>query len=141
MIAILQVSLVVNVASECRYTDDNYRELTNLQQKYGESRLVVLGFPCNQFGFQEPANEETILALAQAEYKINFPLFSKVDVTGNDQSSVYQYLIERSGSTPTWNFCKYLVNQKGEIVQFFSQTQSFDEIYQSINHLLEKREL
>lgn len=132
---------MVNVASECGYTEYNYEQLTLLQRKYGPQHLVVLGFPCNQFGYQEPASEETILAMAQAKYKVNFPLFSKVDVTGEEQAGVYRFLAEKSGKVPGWNFCKYLVNQKGNVVGYFSQTESFDAIYRSINLLLEKQEL
>lgn len=133
---IFQIILVVNVASECGYTDSNYKGLTKLQKHYGNDEVIVFGFPCNQYGRQEPGHNHEIDMFVQEHYNINFPLYSKVNITGNSQSEIYRYLIENTGSTPRWNFCKYLVNQHGKVVQFFTQTDSFESIYQSIDYLL-----
>ena len=133
-----QISLVVNVASECGYTRLNYESLVALQKDYPHEIFNVLGFPCNQFGNQEPNNEQTILNHVKSAYSVNFPMFSKVSITGSSQSPVYSYLIGSSGSTPQWNFSKYLVNQDGDVVQYFSHTQSFDEIRTSLDYLISK---
>lgn len=131
-----QIILAVNVASECGYTDSNYKELTKLQKYYGNDKVIVFGFPCNQYGRQEPRHNHEINMFVREHYNINFPLYSKVNITGNGQSEIYRYLIENTGSTPRWNFCKYLVNQQGQVVQYFTQTDSFENIYKSIDYLL-----
>lgn len=131
-----QISLIVNVASECGYTDHNYQQLNQLQMKYGPDRLTVLSFPCNQFGLQEPGDNTYIESLLRSKYKITFPLFSKIDVAGSQQSDVYRYLVQVTGRSPVWNFCKYLVNQEGTIVRFFEQSEPFEDIYSSIDRLM-----
>lgn len=135
---VCQVSLVVNVASECGYTDLNYRELVQLQTDYQDKGLTVLAFPCNQFGQQEPGTSQQVLRLATQTYGANFPIFGKVDVTGDSACAAYKYLAGNMGSVPSWNFCKYLVDQKGKVVQFFPVTSKFDEIRTSIDYLLRK---
>lgn len=128
----------MNVASECGYTDQNYRELVSLQEDYHSSGFNVLAFPCNQFGGQEPAANEEILKSAKEKYDVNFPMFAKVDVKGEEISRVYEYLTNTVLSTPTWNFCKYLVDQNGEIVQFFKEKDSFVNIRQSLDYLISR---
>lgn len=135
---ILQVSLVVNVASECGYTDMNYKQLVSLQDLYNFRHFTVLAFPCNQFGEQEPNSNEAIWNFAYNNYAVNFPMFGKVDVKGDKTCQVYKFLTETTGSTPSWNFCKYLVNPNGEVVQYFTQLDTFKSIKQSIQYLLEK---
>ena len=134
----MQISLVVNVASECGYTDQNYRELVSLQEDYHSSGFNVLAFPCNQFGGQEPAANEEILKFAKDKYDVNFPMFAKVDVKGEEISKVYEHLTKTVLSTPTWNFCKYLVDRNGEVVQFFKEKDSFVTIRQSLDYLISR---
>lgn len=139
-----QIVLVVNVASECGYTDYNYEQLNKLQSQYGEGTLAVLAFPCNQFGGQEPGNDSQIQSLVHYKYRPRFRLFSKVDVSGSNRSEVYRFLVTSArGLEPSWNFCKYLLDQEGLLVQFFSERETFDKIYNSIDKLVfrKRREL
>lgn len=130
-----QVSLVVNVASECGYTDQNYRELVQLQKDFGDQGFTVLAFPCNQFGGQEPGSMDEIVSFAKS-YDINFPIFSKVNVHGTEVCDVYSYLVGKTGTVPQWNFCKYLVDREGAVRQYFSQNGAFSAIRQSLLYLL-----
>ena len=134
----LQVLLIVNVASYCGYTDINYRTLVWYQVTYQPEGFEVLGFPCNQFGDQEPDSHSEILKFAKSNYDLNFRLFSKSDVIGEGRNALYELLYERTGSAPTWNFAKYLVDQNGEVVQFFNTRDTDEEIHQSIRYLLSK---
>lgn len=114
--------LLVNVASECGYTPQ-YKELQELYDKYGD-KVVVLGFPANDFGGQEPGSNEEIADFCERNYGVTFPVFQKISVTGPDAHPLYQYLSskEHNGVTdekPTWNFCKYLIDENGKIMQFF----------------------
>ena len=132
----MQISLVVNVASECGYTDLNYRELVSLQEDYHDRGFNVLAFPCNQFGGQEPASNEDILRFVKEKYDVNFPMFAKVDVKGEQIAVVYEHLTGTLLSSPKWNFCKYLVDGSGKVVQFFKEQDDFANIRQSIDYLL-----
>ena len=134
----IQVSLVVNVASECGYTDTNYRELVSLQRDYHNSGFNVLAFPCNQFGEQEPASNEEILKFAKDKYDLNFPMFAKVDVKGEQISAIYEHLTSTVLSAPAWNFCKYLVDRNGEVVQFFRERDSFEDIRKCVDYLINR---
>jgi glutathione peroxidase len=114
--------LLVNVASECGFTPQ-YKELQELYEKYGD-KVVVLGFPANDFGGQEPGSNEEIATFCERNYGVKFPVFQKIAVTGPDAHPLYQYLSSktRNGVTdekPTWNFCKYLIDEKGKVVKFF----------------------
>ena len=140
MLSFLQISLVVNVASECGFTDTNYKELVMLQNLYSHRGFTVLAFPSNQFGEQEPSRNEQILTFVTDHYGVNFPMFSKIDVYGDNQCEVYEFLTRTTGSTPTWNFCKYLIDQQGKVMQFFTQDDQFSSIKQSLGYLLNKRE-
>lgn len=88
----LQVSLVVNVASECGFTDEHYRELQQLQRDFGPYHFNVLAFPCNQFGQQEPGSDKEIDSFVRRVYGVSFPLFSKIAVVGTGANNVYKYL-------------------------------------------------
>jgi glutathione peroxidase len=112
-----KVVLAVNVASECGYTPQ-YAGLQNLYTDYKDRGLVVLGFPCNQFGAQEPGGASQIQAFCQKNYGVTFPLFEKLEVKGPRQAPVYQFLTARSGE-PAWNFHKYLVGKDGQVIQAF----------------------
>jgi glutathione peroxidase len=119
-----KVLLIVNVASRCGFTPQ-YTGLEALYRKYRERGLIVLGFPCNQFGAQEPGTEEQIKNFCSTTYDVSFPLFSKVDVNGADAHPLYRYLkAERPGILGTgaikWNFTKFLVNRDGEVVERFA---------------------
>lgn len=114
--------LLVNVASRCGYTPQ-YSELEELSKKYAD-KLVVLGFPANNFGAQEPGSNEEIKSFCQKNYGVSFPMFSKISVTGKDQHPLYAYLSQKDqngvvGNAPNWNFCKYLVDENGKVLKFF----------------------
>jgi glutathione peroxidase len=112
-----KVVLAVNVASECGYTPQ-YAGLQKLYTDYKDRGLVVLGFPCNQFGGQEPGTPAQIQGFCQKNYGVSFPLFEKVAVKGADQAPVYQFLTAKHGE-PAWNFHKYLVGKDGQVIKAF----------------------
>ncbi len=112
-----QVLLIVNVASRCAFTKQ-YAGLESLYQEYRERGLVVMGFPCDQFGHQEPGDESTIQAFCSTTYNVSFPMFSKVEVNGPSAHPLFQFLTERCrgllGMTRIqWNFTKFLVDRQG----------------------------
>jgi len=115
-----KVMLVVNVASKCGFTPQ-YQGLEALYQKYHGKGLEILGFPCNQFGAQEPGNEQEIAQFCDLNYGVTFPLFAKVDVNGAAAAPVYKYLkSEKPGLLGSeaikWNFTKFLVDRKGKVI-------------------------
>jgi len=113
------VLLIVNVASECGYTPQ-YRGLQALQARYGQDGFAVLGFPCNQFGQQEPGTADQIAAFCSRRYSVTFPMFEKVDVNGQNQCGLYKYLTSQESSGPIqWNFEKFLVARDGQVVARF----------------------
>lgn len=112
--------MVVNTASECGYTPQ-YKQLQELHEAYGEKGLVIIGFPCNQFGGQESGTEAQIESFCQKNYGVTFPLMSKVDVKGGDQHPVYRWLTSKAlngamDSSVKWNFHKFLVDEQGRLV-------------------------
>jgi glutathione peroxidase len=113
-----RVSLVVNVASKCGFTPQ-YEGLENLQREMLGKPFNVLGFPSNDFGGQEPGTADEIAQFCKLTYDVTFPMFEKVVTkAGPNQSPIYSFL-GRSGNLPTWNFCKYVVDKRGQIVAFF----------------------
>ena len=112
-----KVVLAVNVASECGYTPQ-YAGLQKLYTEYKDRGLVILGFPCNQFGAQEPGEAAQIQTFCQRNYGVTFPLFQKLDVKGPGKAPVYQFLTAKFGE-PAWNFHKYLVGKDGQVLQAF----------------------
>lgn len=112
-----KVVLAVNVASACGYTPQ-YAGLQKLHAEYRDRGLVVLGFPCNQFGGQEPGTAAQIESFCQVNYGVTFPLFEKLDVKGADQAPLYRFLTAKHGE-PAWNFHKYLVGKDGQVIQAF----------------------
>lgn len=135
-----KVVLVVNVASKCGYTSQ-YSGLEKLYQEYGERGLVVLGFPCNQFGGQEPGTEAEIKSFCSVKYPVSFPLFSKIEVNGPGTHPVYQCLKQAHGSLPAleavkWNFAKVLINRQGEVVQRFQSADKPEDLAVHIAKLL-----
>jgi len=113
-----KVVLVVNVASKCGLTPQ-YTALEALNQKYASKGLVVLGVPANNFGGQEPGTEQEIKTFCERNYKVSFPMTSKVSVTGDDTAPLFKYLTETT-SAPDWNFTKYLVGKDGKVIKRFS---------------------
>jgi glutathione peroxidase len=113
-----RVLLVVNTASQCGFTPQ-YEGLEALYQKYRDRGLVVLGFPCNDFGGQEPGAAQQIHEFCSTRFRVTFPLFDKVVVKpGPDQSPVYRFLTA-GGQVPSWNFCKYLVGRDGRVLRYY----------------------
>jgi len=114
-----KVTLVVNVASECGYTPQ-YAGLQRLHDELASRGFAVLGFPSNEFGKQEPGTPEQIRAFCTTKYAVQFPLFAKCETKpGAGQSPVFAALGKATGSTPNWNFCKYLVGKDGAVLGFY----------------------
>jgi glutathione peroxidase len=113
-----KVVLVVNTASECGYTPQ-YEGLEALYRKYRERGLVVLGFPSNDFGGQEPGSNKEISAFCVNQYAIDFPMFAKTSVRGSSATPLFADLAKATGTAPRWNFHKYLVDRSGKQVQSF----------------------
>ena len=112
-----KVVLAVNVASECGFTPQ-YAGLQKLYAEHRDRGLMILGFPCNQFGAQEPGSAAQIESFCQKNYGVTFPLFEKLEVKGPHQAPVYQFLTAKHGE-PAWNFHKYLVGKDGQVLQAF----------------------
>ncbi|XP_014216158.1 probable phospholipid hydroperoxide glutathione peroxidase [Copidosoma floridanum] len=115
------VLLIVNVASKCGLTADNYKELNELHDQYAESKgLKILAFPCNQFNGQEPGDAEEICSFANRQ-KVKFDLFEKIDVNGDNADPLWKYLKREQGGTLLdfikWNFTKFIVNKEGKVVE------------------------
>ncbi|MDY7227183.1 glutathione peroxidase [Hyalangium rubrum] len=112
-----KVLLVVNTASECGYTPQ-YAGLEKLHQEYKDKGVVVLGFPSNDFGGQEPGTSEQIAKFCELRFKTTFPMFEKVKTKGEGQSPVYEFLARKHGA-PKWNFHKYVVGKDGQVKAAF----------------------
>jgi glutathione peroxidase len=113
-----KVALVVNTASYCGYTSQ-YQGLEDLFAKYQERGLVVLGFPSNDFGQQEPGSSKEIADLCFNTYGVKFPMFSKTVVSGAKRNALYEALAKATGKTPKWNFHKYLIDRSGKVIASF----------------------
>ncbi len=114
-----KVVLVVNVASKCGLTPQ-YTGLQKLQDDLADEGLIVVGFPCNQFGSQEPGTEQEIIQFCQARYDVTFPLTSKIEVNGAGRHPVYGWLTVSFPGDIEWNFEKFLINRKGEVIARFA---------------------
>jgi glutathione peroxidase len=156
-----KVLLIVNTASKCGLTPQ-YEGLEKLYDTYKEKGFTVLGFPCNQFGGQEPGTDEEISSFCSLNYQVEFPLFQKIEVNGENAHPLYQYLREQApeeeidvnstlykhlqnkapelleGSTIKWNFTKFLIDQEGIVVKRFSPITTPEEIEKDIEALLAK---
>ena len=117
--------LIVNVASQCGYTPQ-YADLEKLHEEFG-GKVVVLGFPANNFGGQEPGSNLEIAEFCQKNYGVKFQMFEKISVKGEDQHPLYQLLKEKTGQEPSWNFCKYLVKPDGTVKFFPSKVKPLDQ--------------
>jgi len=116
--------IVVNTASKCGLTPQ-YKDLEALYKEYKDSGLVIVGFPANNFASQEPGTNEEIASFCQMNYGVTFPMMDKISVKGGDMAPVYKFLTEKSknglqDSEVEWNFQKYLINEKGELVKVIS---------------------
>ena len=114
--------LIVNTASKCGYTPQ-YESLQKVYDQY-KNKLVILGFPCNQFGGQEPGTNEEIAAFCKANYGVNFPLADKVDVKGANSAPIYQWLTQKAkngvlDANISWNFNKFLLDENGKMIAYF----------------------
>jgi glutathione peroxidase-family protein len=130
-----KVLLFVNTASECGFTPQ-YADLQSLYEKYGESGLVVLGFPCNQFGGQEPGTATEVESFCSLNFGVTFPLFEKVDVKGPNADPIFEYLTEQTGGEIKWNFTKFLVDRQGKVVKQFDSAVNPQEMAPEIEQLL-----
>ena len=124
--------LVVNVASECGFTPQ-YKGLQALYEQYKDRGFTVLGFPCDQFGHQEPGDEEEIQRFCSSNYNVTFPMFSKVNVNGSDTHPLFKYLkSERKGvlgsESIKWNFTKFLVGADGSVQKRYAPTDTPESI-------------
>ena len=135
-----KVLLIVNTASKCGFTPQ-YKGLEKLHQNLQEKGLVILGFPCNQFGKQEPGDEGEISEFCEINFGVTFPLFSKIDVNGPATHPLYEYLKNEApgilGSKKIkWNFTKFLVDRNGNVVKRFAPTDKPEDIEKEIEKLL-----
>jgi glutathione peroxidase len=114
--------LVVNTASKCGYTPQ-YEQLEKVYEQY-KNKLVIVGFPCNQFGGQEPGSNEEIVEFCKKNYGVSFPLADKVDVKGTNTAAIYQWLTQKSkngvlDASISWNFNKFLLDENGKMIAYF----------------------
>ena len=117
-----KILLIVNTASECGFTPQ-YAGLQKLHEQYGKN-IIVLGFPSNDFGGQEPGSNLEIKAFCTENYGVTFLMFEKIKVKGDDKHELYKWLSSKelngwNDTEPSWNFCKYLINENGELLKFF----------------------
>ncbi|BAP36834.1 glutathione peroxidase [Acinetobacter guillouiae] len=134
-----KVLLIVNTASKCGFTPQ-FAGLEKVYEKYKDQGLEVLGFPCNQFGGQDPGTNEQIGAYCQRNYGVSFPMFAKVNVKGPEAHVIFRYLTNNSkgilGSGIKWNFTKFLINKKGEVINRYAPTTKPEDIEQDIEKAL-----
>ena len=135
-----KVLLIVNTASKCGFTKQ-YEGLEALYAKYKSQGLVILGFPCNQFGEQEKGDDNEIASFCQKNYGVSFPMFSKIDVNGDNTAPLYQELKSKApGIMGTqkvkWNFTKFLVNKQGEVVTRFATVTKPEKLAKDIEGAL-----
>lgn len=158
-----KVILIINSATECGFTPQ-YDDLQDLFEKYGDDGFVILNFPCNQFGHQAPDSNEEIISFCDSRYGITFPIFSKIDVNGNHAIPLYAFLKSQKGfagfdpehpltpmlesilgrtapdyaqtSDIKWNFTKFLIDRKGNVIERFEPTADMAEVEQKILNLL-----
>ena len=134
-----QVLLIVNTASKCGFTPQ-YEGLEALHRELSPRGFAVLGFPCNQFGGQEPGNAKEIAAFCDSKYDVSFPMFEKIDVNGTNAHPLYNYLKSKKtgllGSSIKWNFTKFLVDRSGKVVARHAPTATPQGLKKDIEALL-----
>jgi len=134
------VLLIVNVASECGFTSQ-YKGLEKLYQEYKEQGFMVLGFPSNQFGEQEPASNEKIKFFCQGTYDVHFDMFAKIEVNGENADPLYKFLKKQQGGflwmdSIKWNFTKFLIDREGNVVERYGPITKPKELQKDIESLL-----
>ncbi|CAM3612155.1 glutathione peroxidase [Parendozoicomonas haliclonae] len=132
--------LIVNTASKCGFTPQ-YKGLESLYQQYKDQGLEILGFPCDQFGHQEPGSDSEITEFCELNFGVTFPLFSKIDVNGKNAHPLFTFLKEQApgvmGTTGIkWNFTKFLVDPEGNVVQRFAPKDAPEKLAQPVAELL-----
>jgi glutathione peroxidase len=134
-----QVLLIVNTASKCGFTPQ-FEGMEELYKEYGDREFTILGFPCNQFGKQDPGSNEEIQEFCQLNYGVSFPMFGKIDVNGSDADPLFKHLKSSAGGLLgdriKWNFTKFLVNREGDVVQRYAPTTKPEAIAEDIEALL-----
>lgn len=135
-----EVMLIVNVASKCGFTPQ-YEGLEALQRKYAGKGFSVLGFPCNQFGAQEPGNVEEIASFCKLTYDVSFPLYAKIDVNGDSAAPIYKHLKDEApgllGSKAIkWNFTKFLIDRSGKVVKRYPPQAKPEDLARDIEALI-----
>jgi glutathione peroxidase len=135
-----KVMLIVNTASKCGFTPQ-FEGLENLHKKFVDKGLSVLGFPCNQFGHQDPGNNGEIESFCQLNYGVSFPMYAKIDVNGDSTHPLYQYLKDEApgllGSRRIkWNFTKFLIGRSGKVVKRYPPLTKPEDIEKDIEALL-----
>jgi len=135
-----KVLLVVNTASKCGFTPQ-YKGLEKLQKNFADRGFSVIGFPCNQFGKQEPGDSEAIQSFCDLTYQTSFPLFKKIEVNGDNSAPIYQFMKSQApgilGSHGIkWNFTKFLINRDGQVVKRFAPKDKPESLTQQIEELL-----
>jgi len=135
-----KVILIVNTASKCGFTPQ-FEGLENLHKELEEQGLVILGFPCNQFGSQDPGDDDQIEEFCQLNYGVSFPMFSKIDVNGSEAHPLYAYMKKQArgvlgSKTIKWNFTKFLINKEGDVIQRYAPNDKPENIKVDIQELL-----
>jgi glutathione peroxidase len=135
-----KVVLVVNVASKCGFTNQ-YAGLEALWRAHRDHGLMIIGFPCNQFGEQEPGNAAEIATFCSTTYDVTFPIFTKIDVNGDNTHPLYAFLKHEAPGVPgresvKWNFTKFLIDKQGKVVTRFSSETTPEELTRDVEHLL-----
>ncbi|PJZ77951.1 glutathione peroxidase [Leptospira neocaledonica] len=136
-----KVLLIVNTASQCGFTPQ-YKGLQEMYDKYKGKGLEILGFPCDQFGHQEPGTDAEIQSFCQVNFGVNFPLFKKIEVNGDGTHPVYQYLKKQApgllGKSIKWNFTKFLIDKQGNVIKRFAPLTPPEKLDKQIEELLSK---
>jgi len=135
-----KVLLIVNTASKCGFTPQ-YKGLEKLQKEFSDQDFAVLGFPCNQFGQQEPDDEKAIQEFCDLTYQTSFPMFKKIEVNGDNAAPLYEFMKTKApgllgSKSVKWNFTKFLINRQGEVVKRFAPKDKPESLAQQIKELL-----
>lgn len=134
-----KVVLIVNTASKCGFTKQ-YEGLEELYEKYKDQGFVILGFPCNQFGAQEPGGNEEIKNFCTSTFSVTFPMMSKIDVNGDDADPLYKFLKKEKGGILgddiKWNFTKFLIDREGNVVDRFASQKTPKALEKEVEKLL-----
>jgi len=135
-----KVALIVNTASKCGFTAQ-YKGLEELYKKYQDKGLVILGFPCDQFGHQEPGDSSQISQFCERNYGVSFPMYEKIDVNGKNTHPLYVHLKDKApgllgSKSIKWNFTKFLVGRNGEVVRRYATATKPEDIEKDIQKLL-----